>query len=96
MATYLVGHIDITDREGYRAYEAGFFEVFSQFDGELVAVDDDPMAIEGDQHFTRSVIIRFPDRDSALAWYRSDAYQELAAIRWSTSSGAITLIEALA
>lgn len=96
MTVYLVGQIDITDRETYSRYEAGFLDVFSQFNGEFVAVDDDPLVLEGEKNYTRSVIVRFPDRDSALAWYRSDAYQELAAFRWQASSASISVIEALA
>ena len=93
MSIYLVGHIDITDRERYGEYEAGFAQIFERYDGEFLAVDDDPVALEGDKAFTRCVIIRFPDRDAALAWYESPEYQRLAAIRWEASTASITLIE---
>jgi uncharacterized protein (DUF1330 family) len=95
VSVYLVAHIDITDRDTYSQYEEGFLDVFAQFNGEFVAVDDDAMALEGEENFTRCVIVRFPDRESALAWYRSDAYQEIAAIRWAASTASITIIQAL-
>lgn len=93
MTVYLVGHIDITDPETYAGYEEGFREIFERYDGEFLAVDDDPLMLEGDKRHTRSVLVRFPDRVGALAWFESDEYQELAAIRWRASTAEISLIE---
>jgi uncharacterized protein (DUF1330 family) len=93
MTVYIVGHIDITDPVVYSGYEAGFGEIFRQYHGEFLAVDDDPLMLEGAKRHTRSVLVRFPDRAAALAWFRSDAYQELAAIRWAASTAEISLIE---
>ncbi len=92
MTVYIVGHIDITDSETYAGYEAGFREIFEQYNGEFLAVDDDPTMLEGDKRHTRTVLIRFPDRAGALAWFRSDAYQALAAIRWQSSTAEISVI----
>lgn len=93
VSVYIVGHIKITDRETYAGYEAGFGEIFQRYDGEFLAVDDDVLMLEGDNRHTRTVLVRFPDRAAALAWFQSDAYQELAAIRWSASTAEISLIE---
>lgn len=93
MAVYIVGHIDIEDRMGYAEYEAGFAEVFSAHKGEVLAVDDEPLTLEGEGRGNRCVILRFPDRAAALAWYNSPEYQRLAAIRWNASSALITLVE---
>lgn len=93
MTVYLVGHIDITDPETYAGYEAGFSEIFERYDGEFLSVDDDPLMLEGDKRHTRTVLVRFPDRAGALAWFGSDDYQALAAIRWRSSSAEISLIE---
>lgn len=95
MTTYIVGQIDITDRETYADYEAGFREIFECFNGEVLAVDDESLMLEGEKRHTRSVILRFPSRADALAWFQSDAYQALAAIRWRSSTAQISLIEGL-
>lgn len=95
MATpaYIIGHIDIHDRDAYAAYEAGFLDVFARYGGELLAVDDAPELLEGDLPVTRCVIARFADRETALGWYRSEDYQALAAVRWAASDGTITLLD---
>ena len=95
VTVYIVGHIDITDPETYAGYEEGFREIFQRYDGEFLAVDDDSLMLEGDKGHTRTVIVRFPDRAGALAWFQSEAYQELAAIRWRASTAQISLIEGI-
>lgn len=93
MTVYIVGHIDITDRATYTGYEAGFRDIFQRYDGEVLAVDDDVTMLEGDKRHTRTVLVRFPTRAGALAWFHSDAYQELAVIRWQSSTAEISLID---
>lgn len=92
MASYIVARITINDRERYAQYEAGFLEIFAAHAGKLLAVDDNPEVLEGDWRCTRTVIAEFPDRESALAWYRSDDYQTLAEHRFAASDGEVALL----
>jgi uncharacterized protein (DUF1330 family) len=92
MAAYIVARITIEDRERYGQYEAGFMEIFAAHTGRLLAVDDNPEVLEGEWRCTRTVVAEFPDRESALAWYRSDDYQSLAEHRFAASDGEIALL----
>ena len=92
MPVYLVGNIDIHDREGYSKYEAGFMEVFQKFNGKLLAVDENQKTIEGEWPATRTVIMEFPRKDDAMAWYESDAYQNLKQQRLDASTGDSVLV----
>ena len=96
MSVYVVARIDSTDRERYSEYEAGFMDVFTSHDGEIVAVDDAPEFIEGEGVPHRCVLLRFPSREQFAAWYESDAYQTLAAARWDASTATITLVRGFA
>jgi uncharacterized protein (DUF1330 family) len=89
MSFYLVGQIDILDRTGYQTYEAGFGEVFSQYGGSVLAVDEQPKLLEGSWPFTRTVLIEFPSEADAMAWYQSEAYQNLAKHRFNSSNANI-------
>lgn len=95
MPIYIVAQIRISDRDRYAAYESGFMEIFSRHNGHLLAVDDAPEVIEGTWPHTRTVLIAFPSRDDAMAWYRSDAYQQLAQHRFAASDADIVLIQGL-
>ena len=54
--------------------------------------DQSPELLEGEWDFTRTVLISFPTREDALAWFNSPEYQELAKHRKQASTGPIMLI----
>ena len=93
MSVYLIGQITIHDREEYGRYEAGFLEVFEQFEGELLAVSEEPTVLEGHWPCTRTVLIRFPSADEAHRWYASPQYQAIAQHRFRASTGNIVMVE---
>ena len=93
MSVYLIANIDIQDREQYANYEAGFMDIFAQFNGRMLAVDEDQTTLEGAWPYTRSVLIEFPSEQDARAWFESDAYQTLAQHRFAASAGNIALIK---
>ncbi|OQX86331.1 MAG: hypothetical protein B6D63_00240 [Candidatus Latescibacteria bacterium 4484_7] len=75
MSCYIIAQIKINDREEYDIYENGFDEIFAKFKGIIVAVDEDPVVLEGEWPYTRTVLIRFPDEKEARRWYESPEYQ---------------------
>ena len=95
MTAFLIAQIRIHDREEYGQYEAGFMAVFADYGGSLRAVDEAPDVIEGDWPFTRTVLIEFPSKEAARAWYDSDAYQALARHRFRAAEGNAVLINGL-
>jgi uncharacterized protein (DUF1330 family) len=93
MSAYAVGHFTIDDEEDYGIYANAFFSVFEKYNGELVAVDDQQPIVEGTAPPGRTVILRFPDMDTARAFWYSAEYQEIAEHRRAgTTSYVITLI----
>ncbi|MEM8767849.1 MAG: DUF1330 domain-containing protein [Pseudomonadota bacterium] len=95
MSVILVAQITIHDRERYGQYEAGFLEIFSRYAGTMRAVEEAPEILEGEWPCTRTVLVDFPDREAAMAWYQSDEYQRLAEHRKAASVGNIALLNAL-
>jgi uncharacterized protein (DUF1330 family) len=92
MTCYIVAQISISDRAGYADYESGFMDVFSRYQGRLLAVDESPEVLEGAWDCTRTVLVRFPSKEEARHWYHSAEYQELAQHRFAASSGNLVLI----
>jgi uncharacterized protein (DUF1330 family) len=95
VGVYVVAQIRIHDREAYGRYELGFMEIFAQYGGEMLAVDEAPVTLEGQWDHTRTVIIRFASSADARAWYDSDAYQDLAQHRWDGSAADIAIVAGL-
>lgn len=89
MSVYAIGTIEITDREAYAKYEAGFFAALAPFGGEIIAVDDAPVTIEGEEMKGRTVILRFASQEKLHAWYNSDAYQAIAKFRFAAAKARV-------
>jgi uncharacterized protein (DUF1330 family) len=95
MSVYIVAQITIHDREEYARYEAKFLDVFTQFKGEMLAVSETAVVVEGQWPCTRTVLIKFPTVDEAQRWYNSPEYQAIAKHRFAASSGNAVIIEGL-
>lgn len=51
------------------------------------------VALEGSWDDDRIVVLEFPTREAALAWYHSPAYRELRDLRWSAADAVILLAD---
>jgi uncharacterized protein (DUF1330 family) len=86
---YWIGHVDITDPEGYKAYQAANAAPFVQFGGRFLVRGGTREVPEGGVR-GRTVVLEFPSFDAALACYRSPGYQ--AAKRLRDGKGEIDLV----
>lgn len=96
MAVYIIGKIQIRDREVYRSYEEGFLPIFMKYKGEVLAADDNVEVLEGNWGGGRAVLLRFPSREEARRWFESAEYQELAKLRLRSSDGILIIAEEFA
>ena len=76
-----VATIRIHDRTEYQHYLDAYDEAFAGTGGEVLAVDDAPLELEGSPLTGRVVVIRFPDTAAFESWYCSDAYKRIVAHR---------------
>ncbi len=90
---FVIVQIAINDRDGYRQYEtAGHQEIFDKFSAKLVGVDEQVEAVEGSWPFTRTVIIEFPSKKLARAWYESDEYQAVVGLRHDSTTSNLVIV----
>ncbi len=92
MSSYFIALIDIHDPLGYEQYLAGFDEVFSKYNGKVIAVEDNPRILEGNWPTGRTVVIKFPNDSELRKWYDSNEYQSLAKRRKEASIATIAII----
>lgn len=93
MTAYIVSRLKIHDREQYDIYESKFAEVFEQYDGKMLSIDEEPLVLAGEWDATRSVLIEFPSKKSALSWLMSDQYQAIAKYRDAGSVATSILVK---
>jgi uncharacterized protein (DUF1330 family) len=89
---YWIGHVDITDPEGYKAYQAANAEPFRQFGARFLVRGGTREVAEG-QVRGRSVVLEFPSYEAALACYRSPDYQSAKRLRDGKGSLDLIVVE---
>ena len=87
MASYLIAHLNVQDREAFRAYERGVLRTVKPFGGWVLAAGPGAR-LEGSEPPNHNVIIRFPTLAAAQQWWRSGAYQDIVPLRHAHAPGA--------
>ena len=93
---YLIGHITITNPEGYAAYAAQVPTTLAAFGGKYLVRGGHATQVEGSALGERHVVIEFANRESAEAWYASDAYQAIVQHRTANATGSLVLVDGYA
>ncbi|MBZ7926182.1 DUF1330 domain-containing protein [Ensifer adhaerens] len=92
MPAYFVCTMTIHDPDTYRKYTALTPPTLARYGGKFLTRGDAVETVEGGPAFAeRMVLLEFPDRDAALAWYRDADYQSAAEFRRLASSGRMLL-----
>ncbi|HYI11334.1 MAG TPA: DUF1330 domain-containing protein [Thermoanaerobaculia bacterium] len=91
MAAYIVSRVNIRDREAMQRYMAEAPATVAAFGGRYLVRGNDVQALEGAWEHERMVVVEFPDKSAALAWYESDAYRPLRDLRHASAETVILL-----
>ena len=86
---YWIAHVDVTDPDGYKAYQAANAKPFGKFGGRFLVRGGRQEVTEGCAR-SRCVVLEFPSYDAALACYRSPDYQAAKVLR--DGKGVIDLV----
>jgi uncharacterized protein (DUF1330 family) len=90
---FVVVQIAIDDRDTYHQYEtAGHLEIFDRFSGKLIGADENVEIVEGAWPFTRTVLIEFPSKELARAWYESEEYQAVVDLRHDSATSNLVIV----
>lgn len=93
MTAYFVCTMSIHDPETYRKYTALTPATLATHGGRFLTRGDKVETVEGATFTDRLVLLEFPDRQAAMDWYNSDAYQDAAKFRKAASKGGMILQE---
>jgi uncharacterized protein (DUF1330 family) len=89
---FVVVQIAIDNRDKYHQYEtASHLEIFDKFGGKVVGIDEDVDIVEGSWPFTRTVLIEFPSKQRARAWYESEEYQAVVGLRHDSATSNLVI-----
>lgn len=93
MAVYIMARIRVTDPEDYMTYASQTVALAEKAGGKFLVKGGDYEVVEGDDPAIRQVVVEFPTREMALAWYNSPEYQEILPIALRASEREIIVVD---
>ncbi len=93
---YLVFRAQFHDPQALAAYGRAVGALVGEFGGRFLAVAASPEVMEGSDDGRRLVILRFPSVTQARAFWSSDAYAEVKALREGAGTVDAVLVEGVA
>lgn len=92
-ACYLIAQIDVRDPDLYEQYRPLAAASIAKHGGEYIVRGGEVTLLEGEGPYPRIVVLKFPSKEKALAWYRSEDYAKAIRIRLKASTGRSFLVE---
>ncbi len=80
MPAHIVVHLTVKNPDKFKEYGAGAGPIVRAHGGKVISRGP-LMVLCGSSDYQTMVILEFPDREIAQAWYMSDEYQALIATR---------------
>lgn len=94
MTAYIISRVSISDRQAMAGYMAEAPASVYAYGGKYLVRTGDISVLEGEAHYERVVVVEFPDKERAMAWYNSDEYHDLRDIRWRSAEAHIICVPA--
>ncbi len=95
MSAYVIVEFTLKDPDVYREKYAGNAGKTAIECGAGVLASSNWAILDGDPMHSSGVIVRFPDRETALQWYNSPKYQQLIGVRGIAMDARFSLLDGL-
>ena len=93
MPAYVIVEIDVTDPEGYEEYRRLAAPTVTASGGRYLVRGGRTEVLEGDWEPKRIVVLQFDDMEQAKAWWSSEEYAPIMAIRHRTANTRMIVVE---
>ena len=95
-AVYMIGDVDIKNIEEYKKYMEKVKPMIESYGGEYLIRGGEIDALETNLWKpTRMVLVKFPNKKSAMEWYNSDDYKPFKRIRFEAATSNIIMVEGI-
>ena len=93
MSAYVVVQESVTDQAMFDAYRKEVLATIAAHGGRFIVRGGKLTVLEGEWPMPRLVILEFPTREAAEAWYRSPEYQKILPLRLKSSVGNLVIVD---
>ena len=95
MPAYMIANVKINDPEEDKKYQQQVVPTIQLYDGQILAVEAEPVVVEGEWPGSYTVLIQWPSVEQAREWYDSGVYADPKALRHRTSSADLVFLRRL-
>ena len=95
MRALLIALEFIDDPVTFERYRAEVIATLTPYQGKFLVRGGNAAVVEGDWPFERTVIVEFPSRQNAEAWYASPAYQAILPLRLQSARCTTVIVDAV-
>ena len=95
MKALCIVYLSVDDWEGYDRYRGQVVPTMEPFGAKVLVRGGAFTTVEGEMPFERIVVLEFPSRDAAEAWYQSEAYQAVLPIRLAATRCQFVIVDAV-
>lgn len=92
-AYVIVEIVSVNDPEKYSDYRDQAPPNIKAAGGTYLLRGGDPEVLEGDWNPNRVVVLRFPTREAARAWYESESYAKIRRLREESTHSRMILVD---
>ena len=96
MAAYVIYQCDVVDPGRYDEYKAKAAASIEAAGARYIVRGGDIEVLEGEAPASRTVIIEFPDRETAARWYEDEMYSEARKIRDGAAIARMYVVDGVA
>lgn len=93
MPAYVIALVDVHDAVAYEHYRAKVPGCVAAHGGRFLVRGGAQAALEGDWPASRTVVVEFPDRATAMAFYHSADYQAIVPLRQAAATGRMIVVD---
>jgi uncharacterized protein (DUF1330 family) len=94
MPAYVIAEVrEAWDAEALQEYRRRNTDAVAAHGGRFLIRGGEHELLEGDWHTQRIVLIEFPDREAAHAWWTSDEYEAIKPIRRGASTTNVIVVD---
>jgi len=95
VAAYLLVDVEVTDPAGFEDYKQQVPATLARYGGRYIVRGGHTETLEGTWKPKRVVILEFPDRAAAKAWWSSQEYATLKALRQRSARTELVVVDGI-
>jgi uncharacterized protein (DUF1330 family) len=96
MPAYVIYQCEVLDPERYEAYKPKAAASIEAAGGRYIVRGGEVEVLEGEPPLGRTVVVEFPDRETASKWYKDQMYAEARKIRDGAARARMYLVDGVA